>query len=550
MKLYEAIAKFLAEERGVKPVFGLMGDANLAFLGEYIEREGGNYVPAVGENGAVLMAYGYARSSLGLGVATVTHGPALTNTLTGLTEAVRARTPLVLLTGDTPDVHEFFQHTDIQGFAQHAGANFERARSAETALSTLTKAFTRARFESRPVVVDIPLPLMSENIDYVTQTWPSFAPQRTRPDSDCVEGAAAILLAAKRPLIVAGLGAVRSGAGDNVLELARVVGAPVMTSLLGRELFADQPENLGIFGTLASSLGAYHIGQSDVVLVLGASLNNWQTDSYRLMTDKRVIQVDSDPAALAKYGPISLGIVADAGAAALDLLETIREAGQESRGSRRLSDIAEANAREDRMHFTPTTGDGFVDAREAAMEIDRVLPPGTRHVTDVGRFTVSVWPHIAPVPGAMDYPGYFGSIGLGIGTGVGVASVNRYLPTVVWVGDGGAMQGLVEITTAVQQTLPLIIVVINDGCYGAEYLKLIDVGSRPENAFMTWPSIARVAEGLGAEGLRAADREQLTAAITRVEEYIAEVSVDGVAGPLIIEVIADPHQMANEASVG
>jgi len=550
MKLHEAIAKFLADERGTQPVFGLMGDANLAFLGDYIEREGGTYVPAVGENGAVLMAYGYARASRGLGVATVTHGPALTNTLTGLTEAVRAQAPLVLLTGDTPDVHEFFQHTDISGFAQHAGAQFERVRSAGTALSTLAKAFTRARFESRPVVVDIPLPLMSADVDYAVPTWPSFALQRIRPDSDCVESAAAMLLAAKRPLVVAGLGAVRSGAGDAVLELARLIDAPVMTSLLGRELFSGQPENLGIFGTLSSRLGSDHIGQSDVVLALGASLNNWQTDSYRLLADKRVIQVDSDPEALAKYGPISLGVVADAGAAAEDLLEILRDVGQESSGSRRLAEIAEANAGENREHFISTTGGGYVDAREAAVEIDRVLPPGTRQLTDVGRFTVSVWPHITPAPGTMDYPGYFGSIGLGIGAGVGVASVDQALPTVVWVGDGGAMQGLVEITTAVRQSLPLIIVVINDGCYGAEYLKLIDVGAKPENAFMAWPSISRAAEGLGAEGIRVTDREQLTAAVVRIEEYSAQAAGDGVTCPLVIEVIADPHQMANEASVG
>lgn len=550
MKLHEAIARFLAAERGTQPVFGLMGDANLAFLGDYIEREAGNYIPAVGENGAVLMAYGYARAGRGLGVATVTHGPALTNTLTGLTEAVRARTPLVLLAGDTPDVHEFFQYTDIQGFAQHAGANFERVRSAGTALSTLAKAFTRARFESRPVVVDIPLPLMSEPVAYEAPSWPSFALQRTRPDSEGVENAAAILLAAKRPLVVAGLGAVRSGAGEAVLELARLIDAPVMTSLLGRELFVGQPEDLGIFGTLSTSLGADHIGRADVVLALGASLNNWQTDSYRLLADKRVVQVDSDPAALAKYGPISLGLVADAGAAAEDLGEILREVGQESSGSRRLADIAEADAHDGRANFTSTTGEGFVDAREAAVEIDRALPQGTRQLTDVGRFTVSVWPHITPSPGTMDYPGYFGSIGLGIGVGVGVATVDRSLPTVVWAGDGGAMQGLVEITTAVRQALPLIVVVINDGCYGAEYLKLIDVGSEPENAFMTWPSIARAAEGLGAEGFRVTDREQLAAAAARVAEYSVEVAAGGVTGPLVIEIVADPHQMANQASVG
>lgn len=549
MKLHCAIAKFLSQERDHDPVFGLMGDANLAYLGDFVEREHGNYIPAATESGAVLMAYGYARATRGLGVATVTHGPAVTNTLTAVTEAVRAGTPLVLLTGDTPDVNEFFQYVDIQGFARVAGARYERVKTPDTALATLCKAFTQARLDSRPVVVDIPLSMAGADVAYKEAAWPSFDAQRVAPSPEHVDEALGLVISAKRPLLIAGYGSVLSGATESVLNLARLVDAPVMTSLLGRGQFLGQPENLGIFGTMATSAGTNYIVEADVVLAFGASLNNWQTDTYQLLEGKRVIQVDTDPQALAKYGPVALGIVGDARTAADALVARLHEIDHEPSRPSYLDAIAADESRERRDAFQPTTGGGYVDARQAALQIDRAVPSEARQLTDVGRFTVSVWPHINPEPGCLDYPGYFGSIGLGLPSAVGAAAAQRRVPTVVWAGDGGTMESIAEITTAVRQSLPLIMVVINDHCYGAEYMKLPAAGSKSENAFMTWPSFAQAARGLGANSMLVSTAEELKAAVARIESLCAEARQGGNPGPLVIEVLADPHAMANQATV-
>lgn len=551
MKLHQAISKFLANERAGKPVFGLMGDANLAYLGDFIERDGGHYTPVVLEGGAVLAATGYARFSGELGVATVTHGPALTNCLTALTEAVRGNTQLVLLTGDTPDVNEFFQYVDIQGFAHSAGAGFERVKTPDTALATLRKAFTRAQLDHKPIVVDIPLPFITAEVDYALQTIPPCTIQRTAPDPDRVDDALGLILGAKRPLLLAGRGAVLSAASAAILNLARLVGAPVTTSLLGREQFLGEPENLGIFGTLATASAIDYMGQADVVLSFGASLNNWQTDDYRLLDDKHVIQVDTDPLALGTYGPIDVGLVGDARATALALTARAREAGQESAKPAYLAKIAADDQRERRDNtFIDTTGGGYVDARLAALRIDAALPAGARQLSDVGRFSLAVWPHITPSPGNWDYAGYFGSIGLGIGTAVGAAHVDSNVPTIVWAGDGGTMQGLIEVNTAVRQRLPLIVVVLNDGCYGAEYMKLAAVGSSPETSFVPWPSLANAAEGLGAHGLRVTTAEELDQAAAAVRELAGRAAAgeDGIT-PLLIEVVCDPHAMPNTPSI-
>src|SRR5699024_4583737 len=114
MKLFQAVSRYLAEERNNCPVFGLLGDANLGYMGAFIEQENGNYVAAAHEGGAVSMGDGWARATGHVGVVTVTHGPALTNTLTALTEATKSNTPMVLLSGSTPDVNEHYQYIDLE----------------------------------------------------------------------------------------------------------------------------------------------------------------------------------------------------------------------------------------------------------------------------------------------------------------------------------------------------------------------------------------------------------------------------------------------------
>ena len=145
MKNYEAISRFLAHERSGKPLFGLMGDANLAYLGHFIEQTDGRYVGMSIEDAVVLAADGYARFSGEVGMATVTFGPAITNALTALTEAVRARTPLVLLTGDTPDVNEHYQRIDIAAVAAVAGRQSTRRSRAPELANSRSSSTSRTR---------------------------------------------------------------------------------------------------------------------------------------------------------------------------------------------------------------------------------------------------------------------------------------------------------------------------------------------------------------------------------------------------------------------
>lgn len=275
----------------------------------------------------------------------------------------------------------------------------------------------------------------------------------------------------------------------------------------------------------------------DVVLTFGASLNTHTTDGYELLADRVVIQSDVWPQAHGSYGPVDQAIVADAKALAVALLERLRESELEAPRAAYMDRVVEAPYRESKDLYTSTTGDGFIDMRDASSWFSSVLPEGATQVCDVGRFVYSVWPHITVDPERWIYPGATGSIGLGTATAVGAAAANPdpEAPTGLYVGDGGLMQGLVELNTAVRHDLPLIVLVLNDNCYGAEFPKLGFYGSSGERAFFEWPSFAEVARSLGAHGVRATNMEELEEAAEAIREK---------KFPLLIEVIADPVKVA------
>ena len=152
MKIYQAFAAALAEH-GVETIFGLMGDANMLYLTDY-QVNGGRFVPVVHEGSSVGMADAYSRMTGKVGVASVTHGPALTNTLTSLVEGVRSRSQVLVITGDTPLESTHFQHVDIAAVAAVAGAGYEKIYKSKSLVRDLNRALQRAVGERRPIVLD------------------------------------------------------------------------------------------------------------------------------------------------------------------------------------------------------------------------------------------------------------------------------------------------------------------------------------------------------------------------------------------------------------
>jgi len=260
---YQSIARSVLDQ-GVDTMFGLMGDANLFMVDHYVRQGGGTFVPVAYEGSAVLMALAYARVAQTVAVATVTHGPALTNCVTALVEGARAKVPMVLLAGDTPVMApQNLQNIDQREVVKVTGAGFEQMRSPETASYDVAHAFHRARVERRPIVLNMPADFMWQEVTHEKHVFPVFGAPAYVPEGDDVDQAVGMIASARRPIILAGVGAL--DARDKLIALAERMEAPLATTLKAKDLFRGHPSNMDIFGTLSTPAAYDVIAKSDCV---------------------------------------------------------------------------------------------------------------------------------------------------------------------------------------------------------------------------------------------------------------------------------------------
>ena len=480
MRVAEAVAEAVRSE-GVERVFGLLGEGNIAVLEHLTELPGVTWYAARREDAAVCMADGHARRSGSTGFAAITHGPGVGNAVTALTEATRARTPLVVLAGDTPrEEHRHPQAADERAFIAPTGAGIHEVRSPATAVDDVAIAFGRARRELRPVVLLLGSDLAEEAYRGPPQDSPRARAEsrRTRllPDDDAVAEAIAVLAAARRPVVLAGRGAVMAGAREVLAGLSGALGAGLVTSLLARGYFAGEPADAGMAGGFGSDAANALLAEADVVVAAGTSLDAQTTKDGALLAGARVLRIDTDPAP-AGAPDDELALVGDAAATAAALLTGVRAdppADLEQRRDRLLERLAVTRA------GAVDADGGRLDARTVAAQVGAAVPEDRTVVVDLGYFTAEACRHVdVPAPRRFLFPLNFGSIGLALATAAGAATCGN-APTVALVGDGGLMQAVGELDTISRLDLPVVVVVFNDAAYGIEYhaLRLRERDSR------------------------------------------------------------------------
>ena len=218
LHVYQSIARAV-HEHSVDTVFGLMGDANLFMVDSFVRDCGGRFVPAAHEGSSVLMALAYTHVSGKVGVATVTHGPALPNCMTALTEGARGHVPLVILAGDTPaDNPRHLQSIDQRELVKATGAGFEQMRTPETVAMDVARAFYRAQVERRPIVLNMPADFMWREAAHMPSVLDVFTAPGGVAEGEILDNAIGMIASARRPLILAGAGAVK--AREEIIKLA------------------------------------------------------------------------------------------------------------------------------------------------------------------------------------------------------------------------------------------------------------------------------------------------------------------------------------------
>jgi thiamine pyrophosphate-dependent acetolactate synthase large subunit-like protein len=487
---------------GGEVVFGLMGSGNLAVTNALVAA-GARFVAARHESGAVCMADGYARVSGGLGIASVHQGPGLTNAITGLTEAAKSRTPLIVLAADTPaaQIRSNFR-IDQDALVESVGAVAERVYGPETAVADVARAVRRARIERRAVVLMLALDVQAADIAEPAEAVadPPLAP--ARPGS--LGAVLAALATARRPAIVAGRGAVLAGAGPALRRLGELTGSLLATSAVANGLFAGDPFDLGISGGFSTPLAQRLLAESDLVLAFGAALNQWTTRHGALIAaDATVVQIDRDEAAIGAHRPVDVGVHGDARAAAEALAAALDEDDVEHPGRRSPALAAEIAARRWRDEpYTPSRD--WLDPRTLSIALDALLPAERTVVVDSGAFMG--WPamHLR-VPDAHGFlfPQAFQCVGLGLGNAIGAAVARPDRLTVAAVGDGGMLMALPELETLGRLRPHLLVVIYDDAAYGAEVHHFRPLGLPVELAQFPPTDFAALAEAAGCHGLTA-----------------------------------------------
>jgi acetolactate synthase I/II/III large subunit len=484
---YEALARDIRSS-GIEAVFGLMSDDTALFV-TTLDALGVRFYAARHENNAIAMAEGYSAATGKLGVSIIGRGPATANGLHGAAFAQRTGSKVLLIFGASSvshlavggaeaDTKEF----NSQGVFAAAGLKTFVATDSESARLTLANAMGATR-NGGCVALLLPMNVQFGQVDYPgamgTLAAPAPGPwQNPIARVAAIDAAVHILRNSRKPVFVVGLGAHRAGAKAAIEQLAERVGAVLTTTLKAKDMFRGNAYNAGIVGSFSHAPGRRLIDQADCIVAFGAGLNQ-RTTSFgtSLPTDVPLIQVDIRHANIGRWFHADVALIADAKEAAEQLLAALTGRPAADRHfytedtRQRLANIDLA------AEFQPTPTARTMDPRSMAMLLNELLPKNRNAVYDAGNF-LQVMPYIdVPGPDHIKNTVDFASIGMGFGTALGFACGTPDRSTVLFIGDGGFLMTMSELETAAREGIPLIIVLINDGAYGAElhYLKMRDM---------------------------------------------------------------------------
>ena len=543
-KVFDVLAEVVQRE-GVEVCFALLGDANMSWATRVMQR-GSRLLAVRHEHCAVAAATAYARAKKEVGVATVTCGPGLTQVMTALPAAVRARVPLVIFAGEAPLSAAWYnQDIDQAPFVTATGAVYRRLHHIPRMAEGLRDAFLEARIERIPVVVGVPFDLQA-------QSWPNLPlpePSRTLlpavgpmpPNPDDLARAAELIDGAPRIIVMAGMGAVEAGAGPACRELAEKVGGLLATTLPARGLFAGDPFSIGIAGGFSSAAARACFAEADLVIAVGGRLAQHNTDRGNLWPRAELLQIDTDPRTVSQGQIVArhhLRADARLGVEALTSKLKGRAVGWRSDALARF--LADTPADPAEFPADP----GLLDPRAVVCALDATLPPDWYMVNSSGHCSY----FFAQMP---DRPQErfltireFGAIGNGISYAIGVAAAHPDRPVVLFDGDGSLLMHVQELETIRRTGLNVLICVLNDGAYGSEIHKLRDEGLPDDGAVFGRTDLSAVARGFGIGGETVADLAALPSLVAAFGETSGAAVwdfpiSDRVASPVIRR--AHPH---------
>ncbi|MCF3147625.1 glyoxylate carboligase [Streptomyces platensis] len=544
----------ILKREGVAHAFGVPGAAINPFYAALKGAGGIDHTLARHVEGASHMAEGYTRTHPGnIGVCIGTSGPAGTDMITGLYSAIGDSIPILCITGQAPTaviLKEDFQAVDIASIAKPVTKAATTVMEAAQVPGVFQQAFHLMRSgRPGPVLIDLPIDVQLTEIDFDPETYeplPAFKPAATRAQ---IEKAVTLLNASRRPLIVAGGGVINADASGLLVEFAELTGIPVVPTLMGWGILADDHElNAGMVGLQTSHrYGNANFLESDFVLGIGNRWANRHTGKLDVYTQGRTfVHVDIEPTQIGKIFAPDYGIASDAKAA----LELFVEVARELKAAGKLPDRGAwaASTQERKAQLQRRTHFDNIPMKPQRVyeEMNKAFGPETRYVTTIGLSQIAgaQMLHVYK-PRHWINCGQAGPLGWTIPAALGVATADPETPVVALSGDYDFQFMLEELAVGAQHKIPYIHVLVNNAYLGLirQAQRNLDINFQVNLEFenINAPELGvygvdhvKVAEGLGCKAIRVTDPSRLGAAFEEAKKLAAEHRV-----PVVVEAILE-----------
>jgi acetolactate synthase-1/2/3 large subunit len=478
------IAQCLREE-GVTKVFGQCGHTNYGLI-DACDKVGIEYVSFRHEQQAVHAADAYYRVSHKLAVINVHLSPGLTNALTGVATAGADGTPMVVIAGNTPSYHharEAHQQIRLQADASQ-GDIFRpvckrvwRVDEAKFLVDVVPRALNLAQTgRSGAVLIDVPMDVFSQPVEAEVETLsrrPAF--RRVVGDAEGIARAAAMLKAAERPVVFAGNGVALSEATDELAAVARALGAPVATTLMGKGLFPETDAlSVGVTGIWGTRAANDTTRDADVVLAVGtafgeADCSSWRPEHTFRIPGSRLIQIDIDPVEIGKSYPVDVGIVGDAKATLQALADALGATPRPAAVAREQATLVAGRKRDWQAELVESQQDAGTPIHPARLlrTLSDLAPADAVYVTDVGwnKNGAGQQQLLVQRPRSFLTSGGMATMGFSPAAAIGAKMGAPERKVIGLVGDGGLTSVIGALATAVELDVPVLWVLFNNFCF-------------------------------------------------------------------------------------
>ena len=549
LKAGEAVIELLRQE-GVSQIFGIVGSSFLDIIDPLYDRDDIRFVGVRHEQGAALMADGYSRISGSPSVCLATNGPGVLNLTYGIASAYVAHSPVVVLAPSASRDHQHRGSTQefdqVSLFRPITKAAFQ-INKMERLPDAIRHAFRVATSgKMGPVLLDIPrdlLPGSEVELDLLPPDTYRSGQTRSRGDRNLVEKAANLLLAARRPVILAGGGVQWSDAAEEVTRLADLLGAAIITSYGRADAVPnDHPHFLGHLGRLGSVEGIEAVRRADLILAVGTRLGQSTTffDNRFIPADAHIVQIEIDPEEIGRNYPVAVGIEGDAKAVTQGIIERVRE--HEPRPNPDwLEDIGDWAARrkerleeEERLDSTPLKPQRVYAELRKVMPRDAIIALDAGLSPNLGQDRLYFYqPHSLLT--SLD----LGGLGFSFPASLGAKLAAPTRPVINFNGDGGFLFNAQEFETAVRYGLNVVTVIMNNGSWGSEKAyQRYAFNERYVGADTVNPRFDKYAELFGGTGFYVERPQDIGSA------FLEALQADG---PSIIEIPTDPDELPRPA---